>query len=110
MQAVQLHKRKIMEDLIKVHLNRYAAKEAELIMGEARFVSPRTVTISLAGYDTRVIAGERVFLNLGTQATLPAVPGLAEASPMTHVEVLDLERLPEHLIVLGGGYVGLELA
>jgi len=51
-----------------------------------------------------------VFLNLGTQATLPAVPGLAEASPMTHVEVLDLERLPEHLIVLGGGYVGLELA
>jgi pyruvate/2-oxoglutarate dehydrogenase complex dihydrolipoamide dehydrogenase (E3) component len=83
----------MVEDLIKVHLNRYAANGAELIMGEVRFVSPRTVTISLAGYDTRVIAGERVFLNLGTQATLPAVPGLAEAGPMTHVEVLDLDML-----------------
>jgi len=110
MEAVQLRKRKMVEDLINVHLNRYATSGAELIMGEARFVAPRTVTISLDGHDTRVIAGERVFLNLGTHATLPAVPGLAEASPMTHVEALDLERLPEHLIVLGGGYVGLELA
>jgi len=110
MKAVQLRKRKMVDDLIEVHLGRYAANGAELIMGEARFVSPGTVTISLDGHDTRVIAGERVFLNLGTHATLPAVPGLTEAKPMTHVEALDLERLPEHLIVLGGGYVGLELA
>lgn len=110
MKAVQLRKRKMVEDLIKVHRERYAASGAELIMGEARFVSPRTVTVSLNDHGARVIAGERVFLNLGTRASLPAVPGLAEAKPMTHVEALDLDRLPEHLIVLGGGYVGLELA
>src|SRR5712691_2500586 len=110
MQAVQLRKRQMVEDLIKVHLDRYAASGAELIMGEARFVAPRTVTINLHDHGTRVIAGERVFLNLGTRPTLPAVPGLAEAKPMTHVEALDLDRVPEHLIVLGGGYVGLELA
>lgn len=58
----------------------------------------------------QAIAGERVFLNVGTRAALPPVPGLAEAKPMTHIEALDLDRLPDHLIVLGGGYVGLELA
>jgi pyruvate/2-oxoglutarate dehydrogenase complex dihydrolipoamide dehydrogenase (E3) component len=110
MKAVQLRKRKMVQDLIKVHQERYAAAGAELIMGEARFVSPRTVTIDLNDGGTRMIAGERVFLNLGTRATVPAVPGLAEAKPMTHVEALDLERLPDHLIVLGGGHVGLELA
>jgi pyruvate/2-oxoglutarate dehydrogenase complex dihydrolipoamide dehydrogenase (E3) component len=110
MKAVQLRKRKMVEDLIKVHSDRYAASGAELIMGEARFVSPRTVTIRLNDGGTRDIAGERVFLNVGTRATLPVVPGLAEVKPMTHVEALDLDRLPDHLIVLGGGYVGLELA
>lgn len=110
MQAVQRRKRQMVEDLIKVHLDRYEASGVELIMGEGRFIAPRTVTISLNDYGTRVIAGERVFLNLGTRATLPDVPGLAEAKPMTHVEVLDLDHVPDHLLVLGGGYVGLELA
>lgn len=110
MKAVQFRKRKMVEDLINVHSDRYEASGAELIMGEARFVSPRTVSISLNDHDTRVITGERVFLNVGTRASLPPVPGLADAKPMTHVEALDLDRLPDHLIVLGGGYVGLELA
>ena len=110
MEAVQLRKRKMVEDLIKVHSNHYETSGAELIMGEARFVSPRTVKISLNDDGTRFIAGERVFLNMGTRAALPDVPGLAEAKPMTHVEALELDRLPDHLIVLGGGYVGLELA
>jgi pyruvate/2-oxoglutarate dehydrogenase complex dihydrolipoamide dehydrogenase (E3) component len=51
-----------------------------------------------------------MFLDLGSHATVPDVPGLVAARPMSHVELLDLDRLPEHLIVLGGGYVGLELA
>src|SRR5262249_44248223 len=45
-----------------------------------------------------------------THASLPNVPGLAESNPMTHVEALELDALPEHLVVLGGGYVGLEFA
>src|SRR5262249_29769505 len=54
--------------------------------------------------------GERVFINVGTRARIPDVPGLTIAGPMTHVEALNLERLPEHLVILGGGYVGLEFA
>jgi pyruvate/2-oxoglutarate dehydrogenase complex dihydrolipoamide dehydrogenase (E3) component len=110
MAGVQRRKRKMVEDLIQVHLDRYKASGAELIMGTARFVAPKSVEVSLAGGGTRVIAGDRVFLNLGTRAVIPDVPGLAASRPLTHVEALDLERLPQHLIVLGGGYVGLELA
>jgi pyruvate/2-oxoglutarate dehydrogenase complex dihydrolipoamide dehydrogenase (E3) component len=110
MAGVQARKRAMVDGLRRLHLDRYRASGAELIMGEARFVGERTVDVQLADGGTRRITGERVFLNLGTHATVPDVPGLVAARPMTHIELLDLDRLPEHLIVLGGGYVGLELA
>jgi pyruvate/2-oxoglutarate dehydrogenase complex dihydrolipoamide dehydrogenase (E3) component len=58
----------------------------------------------------RVLAVDQVFLNLGTHAAIPNIPGLEAARPLTHIESLELDYLPTHLIVLGGGYVGLELA
>jgi pyruvate/2-oxoglutarate dehydrogenase complex dihydrolipoamide dehydrogenase (E3) component len=110
MRAVQRRNRTMVEDLITVHLERYEAAGVELVMGHARFIAPRAVAVDQEGDNTRVLRGERVFLNVGTRAILPDVPGLTDAVPMTHVEALELERVPEHLIVLGGGYVGLELA
>jgi pyruvate/2-oxoglutarate dehydrogenase complex dihydrolipoamide dehydrogenase (E3) component len=110
MKGVQGRKRAMVDGLRQMHLDRYRASGAELIMGEARFAAERTVDVELVGGGTRRISGDRVFLNLGTRAMLPDLPGLAAARPMTHVEVLDLDRLPEHLVVMGGGYVGLELA
>jgi pyruvate/2-oxoglutarate dehydrogenase complex dihydrolipoamide dehydrogenase (E3) component len=110
MAGVQRRKQKMVADLIQVHLDRYKASGAELIMGAARFTAPRTVEVSLNAGGSKTIAGERVFLNVGTHATIPDVPGLAASQPMTHVEALDLDRLPEHLIVIGGGFVALELA
>jgi pyruvate/2-oxoglutarate dehydrogenase complex dihydrolipoamide dehydrogenase (E3) component len=110
MAGVYARKRKMVDDLIKVHLDQYQASGAELIWGNARFTGARTLHVALRDGGERIIAGERVFVNVGTHATIPDITGLADAKPMTHVEALDLERLPEHLIVLGGGYVGLELA
>jgi pyruvate/2-oxoglutarate dehydrogenase complex dihydrolipoamide dehydrogenase (E3) component len=110
MKSVQRRKRLMVEGLHQLHLDRTAASCAELIMGNARFVAPRTVEIDLHNGGRRTIFGERVFLALGSRAAIPDVPGLTQANPMTHVEALDLDRLPEHLIVLGGGYVGLELS
>ena len=92
------------------HLERYKASGAELIMGSARLVAPKTVEVALNDGGTRRLIAGKLFLNLGTHASIPTVPGLADARPLTHIEALDLERLPDHLIVLGGGYVGLELA
>jgi pyruvate/2-oxoglutarate dehydrogenase complex dihydrolipoamide dehydrogenase (E3) component len=110
MKGVQARKRAMVDGLHQLHLDRFRASGAELIMGEARFTGDRTVDVELADGGSRSIRGERVFLDLGTHATVPDVPGLTAARPMTHVELLDLDRLPEHLIVIGGGYVGLELA
>jgi pyruvate/2-oxoglutarate dehydrogenase complex dihydrolipoamide dehydrogenase (E3) component len=110
MAAVQRRKRMMVEELRRVHFDHTKASGAELIMGVARFVAPRTVEIELRDGGTRTISGDRVFLDLGSRAAIPEVPGLSDAKPMTHVEALDLDRLPNHLIVLGGGYVGLELS
>jgi pyruvate/2-oxoglutarate dehydrogenase complex dihydrolipoamide dehydrogenase (E3) component len=110
MAGVQRRKRKMVEEEIQGHLNLYKASGAELIMGSAHFIAPRTVEVSLNNGGTRVIAGDRVFLNLGSRAAVPDVPGAAASKPMTHIQLLDLDRLPQHLIVIGGGYVGLELS
>jgi pyruvate/2-oxoglutarate dehydrogenase complex dihydrolipoamide dehydrogenase (E3) component len=110
MAAVQRRKRIMVEGLHQLHIDREVASGGELIMGNARFVAPRTVEVALNDGRTRTIVGEHVFLATGSRATIPDIPGLAAAQPMTHVEALDLDRVPEHLIVLGGGYVGLELS
>ncbi len=107
---VRQRKRDMVEGLIATHLELYKASGAELIMGEGRFVAPKTLEVRLNDGGTRLLAADRVFLNLGTRAAVPPVPGLADAKPMTNIELLELDRLPEHLVVLGGGYVGLEFA
>jgi pyruvate/2-oxoglutarate dehydrogenase complex dihydrolipoamide dehydrogenase (E3) component len=110
MPAVVRRKRKMVEGLVAMHRDKFTASGAELVMGEARFTGPKTVDVALAGGGTRQLRGERVFLGVGSRAAIPDVPGLAAAAPLTHVEALDLERVPGHLIILGGGYVGLEFA
>jgi pyruvate/2-oxoglutarate dehydrogenase complex dihydrolipoamide dehydrogenase (E3) component len=110
MAGVYRRKRAMVEDLIQLHLELYKSSGAELILGEGRFIGARTLEVALNAGGKRILTAERVFLDIGTHATIPSIPGLPEARPLTHVEALDLERLPGHLIVLGGGYVGLELA
>ena len=78
--------------------------------GTGRFVAPKTLEVRLNDGGTRELAGDQVFLNIGTRAAIPSVPGLETARPLTHIEALELDYWPPHLIVLGGGYVGLELA
>jgi pyruvate/2-oxoglutarate dehydrogenase complex dihydrolipoamide dehydrogenase (E3) component len=108
--GAQQRKRQMVEEEHDFHAKRTADAGAELIMGEGRFVAPRTIEVTLNGGGTRRLVGERVFLDLGSHSALLNVPGLVAANPMTHIEVLDLDRLPRHLIVIGGGYIGLELA
>jgi len=110
MAGVQQRKRKMVEAEHQFHAKRTTDAGIELIMGEGRFVAPRTIEVALNDGGTRRIVGERVFLDLGSHSTMPNVPGLAAANPMTHIEALDIDRLPGHLIVIGGGYIGLELA
>ncbi len=101
MAGVARRKREMVEGLHQMHVARTTASGVELIMGEGRFVAPKTVEIALDDGGTRRIFGERVFLVVGSRATMPNIPGLAAANPMTYIEALDLDRLPAHLIVIG---------
>ena len=110
MATVRRRKRDMVEAQVAKHLQNYEASGAELIMGSGRFVAPKTLEVSLNAGGTRTLKGEKVFLDLGTHAAIPSVPGLDASGPLTHIEALELDYLPAHLIVIGGGYAGLELA
>jgi len=108
--AVRKRKRDMVDREIVLHLNNYKASGAELIMGSGRFIAPKTIEVSLNDGGTRVLKGEDVVINVGSHALIPDVPGLKDANPLTHIEALELGYAPEHLIILGGGYVGIEMA
>jgi pyruvate/2-oxoglutarate dehydrogenase complex dihydrolipoamide dehydrogenase (E3) component len=74
-----------------------------LIRGHARFVGPRRLRIG-----EQEIEGERIFINVGTRPDIPRIDGLEAAGYLTNASIMELQELPEHLIVLGGGYIGLE--
>ena len=110
MAKVRQRKRDMVDGLIAIHLENYKASGAELIMGEGKFVAPKTLVVRLIDCAARVLTGDQVFINVGTHPAIPNVPGLDAAGPLTNIEALELDYLPAHLIALGGGYVGLELA
>ncbi|WP_233154723.1 FAD-dependent oxidoreductase [Candidimonas nitroreducens] len=110
MARVRQRKRDMVDGLIKMHLQNYEASGAELIMGSGRFVAPKTLEVQLNDGGTRLLAANQIFLNVGTSPAIPGISGLAATHPLTHIEALELDYVPSHLIVLGGGYVGLELA
>jgi pyruvate/2-oxoglutarate dehydrogenase complex dihydrolipoamide dehydrogenase (E3) component len=107
---VRQRKRDMVEALKEVTYKLYRTSGADIIMGEARFVAPKTLDVRLNEGGARTLAGDQVFVNIGTHPTIPGVPGLEAAQPLTSIEALDLDYAPSHLIVLGGGFVGLELA
>src|SRR5215813_1511519 len=110
MKGVYARKRDMVDGIVKVHLDKYHASGAEIVCGDGVFVAPRTLQVALRDGGERALTADRIFVNLGSRATIPDIPGLRDAQPMTHIEALDLQRAPEHLIVLGGGYIGLELS
>jgi pyruvate/2-oxoglutarate dehydrogenase complex dihydrolipoamide dehydrogenase (E3) component len=110
MRKVLSRKQEMVEREIGIHLEAYKESGAELIMGSGRFAGPKTIEVALNDGGARALFGAEVVLNLGSHAAIPDVPGLVAARPLTHIEALELDYAPSHLIVLGGGYVGVETA
>jgi len=110
MSGVRDHKRNMVTGLNEMYLENYRKTGAEFMLGTGRFVAPRTVEVALPNGTTRQLRGENVIVSTGTHAAVEAMPGLAEAQPLTHIEALELDKIPEHLLVMGGGYVGVELS
>lgn len=99
----------VLHAMREMNLDQLGASGVELVLGRARFVAPRRVAVT-GDSGTRLLEGEKVVINLASRPAIPAIPGLAEAEPLTSETLLRLERIPSRLVVLGGGYVGLELA
>ena len=110
MPAVLARKRAMVSGLNDMYLDNYKQTGAEFILGSGRFIGPKTLEVVLPGGTIRRLRGANVIVSTGTRAALEPIPGLADAQPLTHIEALELDQVPGHLIVIGGGYVGLELS
>ena len=110
MAGVRERKRSMVRGLNDMYMENYRKTGAEFILGTGRFLAPRTVEVTLADRATRQLRGTNVIVSTGTSAALEPIPGLAEAQPLTHIEALELDEVPEHLLVVGGGYVGVEMS
>jgi len=110
MSVVRDRKRKMVAGLVDMHLANFKASGAQLLTGSGRFTGPKTIELTLPEGGTRLLQGAKIIISTGSRATIDPLPGLAEAQPLTHVEALELDQIPEHLLIIGGGYIGLEFA
>lgn len=97
----------VVPEMVAFNQAGFDASGFNLVIGWGRFVAPKTIKVD-TGNGIRTLTGDKVFINLGTTAAVPDIPGLADAKPITHVEALQLGDIPTHLLVLGGGYIGME--
>jgi len=110
MSAVRDRKRRMVSSWNNAYLDNYKKSGAEFILGSGRFIGPKTVEVTLPDGTIRQLRGTNVIINTGTRPALQPLPGLIEAQPLTHIEALELDQVPKHLLVIGGGYIGLELS
>ncbi len=80
----------------------------DLIFGEASFTGPKSIAILLKDGSHRALSAEHIFINAGCRPAMPSVEGLKDVPYLNSTSIMELDEVPEHLLVLGGGYVGLE--
>src|ERR1700729_4059264 len=114
MATVRAHKRKMVEGLAEVHLNNFKKSGAEFAMGFGKFIGPKTVQVDLNAGGTRTLTADKIFIDTGSRATIEPIPGLLEAHPLTHIEALELDVVPNVTISkvegLSGASVKLHLS
>lgn len=110
MSAVTNRKRKMVKELVDIHVRNYDSSGTTFIFGHGHFVGPKLLEVDIPDGSKRLVTGKRMVIGTGTRATVDNIPGLAASNPLTHIEALELDTLPQHLIIIGGGFIGLEFA
>lgn len=117
MQAVLRRKRGVVEQLVDRNMASFARSGVELLVGQGRFVGEDRVLVDFGAVGAgegqkgeEVFSADRIVINTGASPLIPDIPGLVQSGPLTNETLLELDRLPEHLIILGGGYIGVEFA
>ena len=80
----------------------------DLIRGEASFIDARTVKVEGAGHDALRLSGEKIFINTGAKPVMPPIDGLNRVPSLDSTSIMELEALPKHLLIVGGGYIAIE--
>jgi len=111
MERVRKRKRDIVNSFRSGNENRIAkTKNLDLIYGVASFTGPKSIAVRTPKRGELHFTADRYFLNAGCRPAIPNIPGLAEVPFLTSTSIMELAKVPPHLLVLGGGYVGLEFA
>ena len=111
MPEVRRRKQSIVDSFRESNENRIEATEGlDLIDGEASFTGPRTLAVRTNDGDAFEIGADNIFINVGARPANPPIEGLDSVPALNSTSIMELDELPEHLLVLGGSYVGLEFA
>jgi pyruvate/2-oxoglutarate dehydrogenase complex dihydrolipoamide dehydrogenase (E3) component len=104
-------KRRIVSGMVDAHWKLFSSTpNMQFLVGEGKFIGPKTIEIALADGGKKIVRGQRVFINTGSHTTIPEIEGLHEVPYLTSTSIMELEELPEHLAIVGGGYISLEFA
>jgi pyruvate/2-oxoglutarate dehydrogenase complex dihydrolipoamide dehydrogenase (E3) component len=110
MVRVRERKRAIVSSFRQSREKRLEKVKADLIRGEASFTGPRQLRVALNGGGERLLRADQVFIDTGTHSAKPAIAGLDAVPHLDNDSIMELDRVPEHLLVLGGGYIGVEFS
>lgn len=110
LQALRARKESVVGGMVEAHKRMFAAPGLDFVLGTAKFVGPKTVEATLADGSVRVVEGEKVLINTGTAPAIPPIEGLDDVAYWTSEDALRLTEIPDRLVVLGGGVIGVETA
>ena len=109
MANIKAHKQQVVDAMRSANLAKFQSSGVTFLMGEAQFLGPKELSIKTEKRIEKLTA-DKIFINTGTRPFIPSIPGLNDCQPLTSESIMELDRLPEHLIVYGAGYIGIEFA
>lgn len=110
MASVRRRKRNVVESFRTNSLEAIEAGGVEVVMGEASFLAPDQVLVKSSGGDVRRLSAGLIVIDTGARPSEPPVPGIAEVPFLNSTTIMELDEVPDHLVIIGGGYVGVEFA
>jgi pyruvate/2-oxoglutarate dehydrogenase complex dihydrolipoamide dehydrogenase (E3) component len=110
METVRRRKRDIVTSFSSGDEAKLKRRGVEIVWGEARFTSGKEIEVALNDGSTRRMKADLIFIDTGTRPVVPEIDGLPEFSVLNNATIMEVDQVPEHLIIIGGGYVGMEFA
>ncbi|HEX6773670.1 MAG TPA: mercuric reductase [Acidobacteriaceae bacterium] len=108
LKQIRERKRRIVEQFRAANEKRFASGQPELVRGVARFVAPKKIAVALNSGGERLFTADTIVIDTGGVPSIPDIPGLASVPYLDNVGLMELETVPEHLLILGGGYEAVE--